>query len=272
MSIELKTGFWPRCREVSITDEKIVCVLTPERSYDLVWAYQYDPHVRLINCATDEQLLSFVHAWGPLSVSYDEWNRGSCSLPLSRYWIFQLWLKGFVNLVSAFKDSANEREALHEFIKADIDDWRSSAIAPPHSEPLPILGMKSQFGIGGEISTWLRDSPLRTLRSAIQFLIEVMPVEVHPRLMCIRRSGKPAVEARWSVDSLQVALKWMVWYDEFTQHPLICCQACRKVFRPETAHPRKYCSYECAHRIAAREWQRKQSNSRRNPNGARKAR
>jgi len=255
-----------------MVDGQVRCELEPERSYDLVRAYQYDPHVQLINCATDEQLVSFVRAWGPLGSSVDELNRGSCSTPLSRYWIFQNWLKGFFNLLTAFKDSAGEREALQEFMEAEIGDWRSSAIASPQSEPLPILGLKTQFGIEDDLSTWLRDSPLGIVRSAIQFMIEVMPVGAHPHLMCVRRSGKPALEARWSVDSLEVALKWMVWYDEFEQHPVICCQACRRVFRPDTAHARKYCSYECAHRVAAREWQRKQSKSRRSSNGPGKTR
>jgi hypothetical protein len=239
-------------------------VLAVDRAYDLVRAYRYDPHLRLIHCVTDEQLASFVRAWGPLSFSVDEWNRRSCSAPLSSYWIFQRWLKGFVNLLSAFKHSADEREALQEFISAEIDEWRNSILASSGSEPVSALGLRSQFGIEGDISTWLNGSTLSTTRSVIQFVIESMPVAVWPHLMCVRRSGKPAVEARWNVQSLETALRWMVWYDEFTQHPLVCCQACRKVFRAETAHPRKYCTYECAHRVAAREWQRRRKKLRRN--------
>ncbi len=257
-----KAGFWPRCREVSIVNEQVRCELAGERPYDLILSYQKNPHIQLINCATDEQLVSFVRAWGPLGPSVAELNRGSCSAPLSRYRSFQNWLRRFFNLLVAFKDSSGEREALQEFVTAEIDVWRCSAIAS-QGEPLSILGLKTQFGIEGDLSTWLTDSPIVTVRLAVRLMIEVMPVNVHPQLSCVRRSGKPALEARWSVDSLDVALKWMVWYDEFTQHPLICCQACRKVFRPDTAHARKFCTYECAHRIAARKWQRKQIKTRR---------
>ncbi len=247
----LRNGYWPRCREVSVVDGQLRCLLALDRTYDLIRAYQSDLHLRFMGCASEKQLASFARTWGPLSFSIDEFDRGSCSAPLSSYWNLQGWLKGFVNLLGAFKDSTGEREALHNFISADID-------AQGKGEPFSILGLKNQLGIKCDVFDWLRNSALLDLRSAVDFMIQVTPIGATAHLQCVRSSGKTAVEGRWGVSTLREALRWMVWYDEFTQHPLVCCQACRKIFRPETAHPRKYCSYECAHRIAAREWQRKQ--------------
>jgi hypothetical protein len=260
----LETGFWPRCREVSIVDGQVSCELALDRAYDLGRAYQHDPHLRFMDCTTVKEIVAFVRTWGPLSSSADEMKCGACSAPLSTYWNFQSWLKGLVNLLNAFKNSAGEREALQKFIKAEIDNWRSSVIGPAEGEPLLILGLRIEFGVEGDVAAWVNDSPLSSVRSAIELMIATTPVGVRPSFESVRRSGKATVEARWRIESLETGLTWMVWYDEFTQHPLVCCWACRRMFRPETAHARKYCTYECAHRIAAREWQRKQRKLRSN--------
>ncbi len=255
---DMKPGFWPRCHEVSIRKDQVSCVLAVDRAYDLVRAYKLDPHLRLIQCDTDDKLLSFVRTWGPLYYSMDEFARGVCSAPLSQYRIFQRWLRGLVAVLSAFKHSTGEREALGEFITSESDEWRSSPVASPGSEPLSLSALRSQFAMQTDIPSWVKNSGLSDVRSALEFLVGTTAFGGRPQLDCVRRAGKRVVEAHWNVFSLEEALRWMVWYDEFTQHPLICCEACRRVFRSETAHARKYCSYECAHRVAAREWQRKQ--------------
>ena len=201
--------------------------LVKDRTYDLVRAYRFDPHLRLIGCANDSQIASFARAWGPLSFRSDEFESGLCSAPLSGYWTFQKWLKGLVNLLSAYKESTGEREALLEFIDAQTDVSREG-------EPFSIRGLKTHLGIQGDVCEWLRNSTLPDLRSAVECMVFVTPIGAMPHLECMRRSSKPIVEGRWSVHTLQEALRWMAWYDEFTQHQLVCCQACRKIFRPET--------------------------------------
>ena len=45
--------------------------------------------------------------------------------------------------------------------------------------------------------------------------------------------------------------------DVFQERPLVFCKECSQAFRPVTAHVRKFCSEECGHRVAARNWRRK---------------
>lgn len=267
-----RLGLWPTCREVSIREGSVVCHLSPDRSYDLLSAYAFDPHLRLMQCGTDEQVMSFARTWGPLYFSVDEFKRGVCSAPLSRYRTFQEWLRSLVNLLASYQRSRNEHDALREFIMAEIDEWRSSPVAPPQSEPLALLGLNQQFGIKGDVSAWIENSSLGEVRSATRFLVSNTAFGGHPSLDCIRQSGKNGIEARWAFSSLEEALRWMIWYDQFTQHPLVCCDACRRVFRPATAHARKYCTYDCAHRVAAREWQRKHKKTAEVKGGTRKTR
>jgi hypothetical protein len=247
---------WPRCREVSISDGEIHCALDLGRTYDLVSAYNRDPHLQFIRCEVDEHLLRFVRVWGPLFLSGEDVQKGFCSAPLEDYWIFQRWLRGIVDLLSAFKNSDQERESLQRFVQAEFERDRQSKLSPESN--LLIVGLRCRLNIGDDVLGWLDDAPIVDLRAAIKFVLQIVPIGTAASLQCTHRSGKPSVEALFRISSLEEALRWMVWYDEFTRNPLVCCQACRKVFRPQSAHARKYCSYDCGHRIAAREWQRKQ--------------
>jgi hypothetical protein len=70
-----------RCKRVQIEDRDLVCDLDWTRTYDLEKAYPKDPHVQFLNCATDEDLLRFTRAWGPLYLRTtggpdDEWQTG----------------------------------------------------------------------------------------------------------------------------------------------------------------------------------------------------
>lgn len=254
--VNLFQGSWVRCREVAIVGTHVHCILATDRTYDLISAYERDPHLQFIGCVTNEQLLAFVRSWGPLTLSWDDSRRGACSAPLGLYRAFQEWLKAVVGLLSALKSMDRERESLQAFIQAEVA-WQQSLKQSAETDLL-IVGLKLQHNIEGDLLAWLGNAPVPDVRSAIAFVVQTVPLGATSSLQCTRRSGKSSVRARWNISSLQEALSWMVWYDEFTENPLICCQACRRIFRPETAHARKYCCYECAHRVAAREWQRKQ--------------
>jgi hypothetical protein len=72
----------------------------------------------------------------------------------------------------------------------------------------------------------------------------------------VRVSRRPHVIAIWKLRNLEDALQWMVWRDEWAEQPLQYCVECNDPFRPDTKHRRKYCSFECAHKVAARNWAR----------------
>jgi len=247
---------WVRCQRVTLRDGALACTLAPEQTYSLTQAYKCDLHIRFANALTDHDLIAFMRAWGPLYIpNFQATPTGLVSLPLSYCRAFQRWLKALVDLLAAFKWAEDERAALQEFAEAEYEDARNSAL---HSDEPPVMPfLRHKFGISGDILDWVRNADLRAVRTATDFLVslaQVGPQGAH--LVCCRSRGRRYVEADWTISTLEDALRWMVWYDEFTKHPIVCCQECRKVFRAESAHLRKYCTHECAHRATARVWQR----------------
>jgi hypothetical protein len=232
------------------------CILE-ERTYDLAEAYADDLHIRLLNAETDDDLIAFVRAWGPLYVRLDQQKGGGVAcLTLSYHRAFQQWIRAFVNLISAYKRGEEEHKTLQKFMKAEYG-LALARNSLPNQEPFALASLKWNFGINGSISDWLEVATLALVRSAIAFMIETLPVPSFPTLICSGNKRGRRVEGTWILPDLETAITWMVWYDEFTQHPIVCCQECRTVFRGETAHVRKYCSNECAHRATGREWQRR---------------
>ena len=57
-------GEWPRSREVRLVDGQIHYCLAPNFTYKLVEAYRRDPHLRFLECDSDQQLVSFFKSWG----------------------------------------------------------------------------------------------------------------------------------------------------------------------------------------------------------------
>ena len=181
-------------------------------------------------------------------------------------------LRALISLLTAFKRSAGERAALQEYIEAEYECERNSPLTPS-ADPIAVTGLRSAFRIDGSVSEWVSSSNLSMVRSATMIALQTGPfVPGSASLTCSRKAGRAHVEARWNVDTLETALSWMVWQDESTQHPILCCQECRKIFRADYAHERKYCSYECGHRVAARKWQKAQRKRQGVNHGARKAR
>jgi hypothetical protein len=238
---------------VTPRDGVLYCSLTFERTYDLVEAYGDDLHVRFANAQTDEDLISFLEDWGPLWLNPEQAQSGVMSLPLAYCCAFRRWLRALVDLLAAFKRVEGECAALQEFVEAEYE--KDSASTIHLNEPPSIAQLRILFGISGDVVDWVKQASLSAVRSATDAVLPLFVVG-GTRLSCIRRAGRPIVEAKWVVDSLEEALSWMAWYDEFTQHPIVCCQECRTVFRAETAHARKYCGHDCAHRATARVWQR----------------
>jgi hypothetical protein len=258
--INMSETTWMRCKSVILRDGVLHCSLATERTYVLTEAYENDPHISFASAETDQDLIAFVRAWGPLYLNEEQARSGATSLPLSYCRAFQGWLRAQVDLLAAFKRAEGEQAALHNFVEAEYEYARNTAV--PSNEPIALEFLRRSFGISGDIVQWVKGAELRAVRAATDFLVPLEPiVPLGARLICRRRGNRREVEASWAISTLEGALRWMVWYDEFTQHPILCCQECRKVFRGQTAHARKYCSPEHAHRATARNWQRRKSHS-----------
>jgi Zn-finger nucleic acid-binding protein len=247
---------WPRCREVTLQDGVLKCTLALDDTYDLGAAYKSDLHIRFSNTQTDEELVSFLRSWGPLGWVFPGNQEKSLSLAYCR--AFRRWLRALVDVLAAFKRAEGERAALREFIEAEYE--KESASQHHLSEPLSISTLRKNFRISkgqNSVADWLTAATLPQIRFATDLLVRFFPLASNAaRLSCTRKGGKPQVEAKWDLLSLEEALRWMIWYDEFTQHPIMCCNECRQLFRVDSAHARKFCSLECAHRATARVWAR----------------
>jgi len=245
---------------VTLNDGILHCSLALE-TYALPEAYKHDLHIQFANADTDKDLIAFVRNWGPLSLSEAEKRTSAASVSLSKLRAFQRWLKAVQGILAAFKRAKGEREALRQLLEAEYE-WESYSPSP-HPEPVSWSLLRAwltaqRMEMTGTIADWLSSAGIASVRSVTEpILSHVAAWPITGEFVFQRRRNRGEVEARWAIDDLKDALRWMVWYDEFTKHPIICCQECRKVFRSETAHARKYCSYECAHRATGREWQRR---------------
>lgn len=252
---------WPRCREVTLIDDILHCSLDFERAFVLVEKYQRDLHIEFANANTDERIKAFVRTWGPLSLSQRDRDAATASVPLGKVRAFQRWLRAVIGSLAAFKNAKGEREAMCELLQAEYgqEQYSPAPLPEPFSWGLLRAWLKVQgIEFTGTVADWLSSADIGSVRSATEMILShVAAWPVAGEFVFRRRGNRGEVEARWAIDDLKDALRWMVWYDEFTRHPIICCQECRTVFHGETAHIRKYCSYECAHRATGREWQRR---------------
>jgi hypothetical protein len=250
----LEPGLWPRGRDVSLEGDQIRLRWTMDHSYDLVEAYPRFPHLRFLKCKTDQELVSFVTSWGPLNLTAEERVLGTSSMAVNSYRVFQRWLKAVVSLIDGFKNSREERQHLQEFLAAELACCQESLVKPIGNQSEMGFAFRQAFGITEDTTSWIERTDLQRVRAAAGYILSITPFVRGAGLECGRKEGKPHVEARWSVDTLEDAFRWMVWQDEFIQHPLLFCRECSEPFRALSKHRRKYCSPECGHRVAARKW------------------
>jgi hypothetical protein len=145
--------------------------------------------------------------------------------------------------------SVSDRDGLSCIWAQRLDAATSRPVGPP----FPVFPAHKCSNLAGKPRTSL--SVRAAMRCCSTWLTAVGPKGAH--LVCRRKRDRRFVEAGWTISCLEDALRWMIWYDEFSKHPLVCCSECRTVFRRETAHSKKYCTHDCAHRATARVWQRK---------------
>jgi len=238
---------WTSCRNVKLRDGVLYCLLEPDKRYILMEAYEDNLHVRFANAESDQDLMDFIRGWGPLWIPQPHPSDGVVSLPLADCRAYQKQMKALIGALTAFKWGNGEREALGELIEAfrvlsgedgikwNIPNWTA-----------------------GCAEDWIKGASLSDVRAATNSLATVIVGSQFPISLTFAGRGKRRrVLAGWNFGSLRDALHWMVWYDQFTNHPVVCCAECRTVFRGENARPRKYCSVECGHRATAREAMRR---------------
>jgi len=252
----LDEGHWMRCRRVEIEDGDLVCDLDWTRTYDLEKAYPKDPHVQFLNCANDEDLLRFTRAWGPLYLRTtggpdDEWQTGRVRRSLAEYRAALRRFRGVKGILEAAKGNGDEREALTGFLAADEEEFQLSALYKPGEPPNHQFFLKLRLRIDGSIFDWVRIAPIAQIRQALKYCVEAevtMPWTGGVRV--VPHKGRTKVVPSYRLSTLQDALAWMSWFDEWNTNPPTVCLACHTVFRPPSLHKMKYCSYRCAHRIA----------------------
>jgi hypothetical protein len=243
--------------------DQLRCRWTAQRTYGLVESYSRFPHLQFLKCETDQQLASWVRAWGPIHLTERELGRdgGVVLSPISRYRILQRWLKASANLINAFRNSRCEAYWLKEFLSAEFDLWGelpgARDVEPFDKMSVMEWAFKNKFGISEDTTNWLQRAGSRSISDATAYVLDLTPFASGTGLTCTTKDGKPHIEAGWKLASLQEALRWMVWYDEFRQRSLIFCEECSEPFRTTSAHPRKYCGAKCGHRVAARNWQKR---------------
>lgn len=249
--IDVGHGRWASCKSVTLRDDALHCTLEPKQTYDLTEAYEDDLHIRFANANSDKDLIAFVRGWGPLYIP--NWQippNGVVSQPLSRCRAYQRWIKALLDLHVAFKQEEHEQEALLVFLGAEQESHSPD-------EPISFVMLRLSFNIAEDVLDFVKSANTSTVQALIRFLIPVSSGTMNVNLVCRDEGNNRRLEAGWDIPDLHTAIQWMIWYDEFTKHPVICCPECRKVFRGETAHARKFCGEVCAKKVSARNWRKK---------------
>lgn len=237
---------WRSCKSVTLRDGVLHCELEPaEKAYVLMEAYEDNLHVHFANADSDKELMGFIRAWGPLYIPQGQIpSNRIVALPLARCRAYQTQIQAVIGALTAFKRGEGEREALEKLIAAEPEELLDPIVIP--------------FRVTGDISGWPKSASIAEVRAATNMLAESIVTAGFGQNLRFHRKGRERqILAGWRFMNLLAALYWMIWYDEFTKHPVICCAECLTVFRGETARPRKYCSTECGHRATAKNAMRK---------------
>jgi len=88
------------------------------RAYDLVKAYSKTPHIRFLNCQTQEDFQTFVQDWGPLLLSDEEWKRGKAVVPLEYYRAYRRFFRAIKSMIDACRGVGDQRDSLIEYFVA----------------------------------------------------------------------------------------------------------------------------------------------------------
>jgi len=252
---------WPRCSEVEIENGLLGYKLAKGRAYDLVEAYADEPHVKFANCESDADFRRFVLRFGPLLLPEQNPILGWGVVPLRDYQAASRFLRSVMRMMVACKKSQGHREALVEFFAALTNNPTPGPKRDVFNQAVsldvisPLSGFRTNIGDPVE---WAKHASATDVRKALASCVEDWfrsPNRWGFRVQAIGRGFE--IKPSFELHSLWDGLRWMLFFDEWNKRPPVLCQECPKIFRPGTAHDRKYCSPECAHRAANRIWRRK---------------
>jgi len=254
MQLQHHVNPWHRCEAVALCPGNLVCALDGTSTYDLVESYDERPHLEFLNVKNDLDLAVFVRSWGPLWSIRDG---PTAVIAVRPYWLFHQWLKALVHLINEFRsgrDLAGLRKSLIRYALAA--DERSRALLGVEGFDLQLLRIQFFSFVSCDPDRWFCDAGMSVLREAASFCVSGS-LKVVSGLQATWKPTPPRIGWRSEVENLEDAIKWMVWHDIAGRRPLTFCHECGNAFIPESAHMRKYCGYECSHRVAAREWRRR---------------
>ncbi len=239
---------------MDIQEGQLVCALNFERAYSFLDAYRNAPHMQFVNMETDADLVRFVRTYGPL-------HSLTTQSPTRYYWSFRDWLKAFMKLIHAFKKSRRLpeglRKALLDFLIADRLEWEATEIRS-YSEFLFARELSRKLRVSEDPDQWVPQEPVPVVQEAVAHCIN-LAFTFNAGFHATLGEMGPEIEASFKLDNLLTALKWMTWQDEFRQRPLRFCEECGNAFLPIPANKTKFCTYDCGHLVAAREWRRRNS-------------
>jgi len=247
----------PRCSWVELEGDYLVYVLDTERKYDPLDT-RPQLHLRFLSLKTDEELVGFTRAWGPLMPT-DVWRRGNefgGKTHRSWYWTFQAALKAELELVQSFRSDDEEKlkAALLKHIAAE-DGYLSTITSRTNSRTARELSRVFALNPDRNPQEWVPIAKMSRLREVAAWSIGEFFLTF--ALSATWRRGKPEIAWEPYIVTLEDAIRWHFWSSLTGQRPLTMCEECQTVFQPDSAHPRKFCSYLCAHRVAMRMWRKK---------------
>lgn len=249
------TTVWHRCSAVRLQGESLVYTVNWQGSYDLADNRPQLP-IRFLNLKTDQELVGFVRTWGPLWQELPT-RKGETEITVIRsaYWAFQRRLKAGLALArnTRFDDARGLKTAILEYVAAD-DEWHAQSPAGKPGE----AGMEA-FWLGllhtgtdaRHPKEWIPDAPLPVLRKAAA---DCLNGGFRFTLDATWKAGRLHCSWRHVISNLGEAIELGLWNHFMGVRPVTICDECQTVFLPDSAHPRKFCSYRCAHRVAVRMW------------------
>ncbi len=217
--------------------------------------------MQFLNCKTIADLRSFTRAWGPLYLDQtrgkEDIRFGKAVRRLDECEAHRRWLRAVKRMIDACRGIEDERNSLIEFLAAEVDMERTSNTYKPGKVPIFHDLLRLQYHFEGDAVTWATSSDADSVKKVLAYSVETY-VRAPLGSLAVETTRKGfVVKPSFLLSSLWEALTWMLWFDEWNRWPPVACRECHKVFRPLTAHKKKYCTHECAHRATNREWRRK---------------
>jgi hypothetical protein len=253
---EIEKILWPRCKRVELKDDSLLCILDLDRQYDLIASYQKDPHVQFLNYKSLDDLVVFTRAWGPLYLveSPSERNSGTAVRRVDDCLAHLKWLRAVHQMIQACKGRADWRGSLAEYLAADKESL--SGVWEPGKSTVTELWLEHSFHIKGGLADWIASADISSVQRAVAFYVEAN-TQWRSGLRVEKRGKSFELRPCFEVHSLWDAMQLMVSLDQQNRCSPRVCHECRRIFRPLTAHDKRFCSYECAHRVTNRAWRRK---------------